>query len=105
MPFMEEPFVSGSCLGTDAAEHVARCAEAYCAAEGERITLQNEARVNVLHAEGRDLTERRVSLVERLRAMPPPGDPQACRRRAAWYWSVGGLLAAAAFGFAIIGLD
>src|SRR5689334_12802190 len=102
MPF-EEPVDSGARLGADAVDHVSRCAEQYCAAECERMTLANEPRLNVLRIEGRDLTERAERLEEEIRKLPKPaGDLESRKRKAHFYWTVGILLILAAFAFTVI---
>jgi hypothetical protein len=100
-----DPIDSGARLGADAVEHVNECATRYCDAECERVALVNGARIGALHAEGRDLADRRAGLRDRLRSMVPPGGGSPSRRRVAWYWTVGAFLTLAAFGFSIIGFS
>jgi hypothetical protein len=92
----------GSRFGNEAAEHIAKRAEAYCEYERERIELSNQPRIMELHFEGKHLATRERELPERLQRTAPPLALPSRRRRARYYWAVGIILTLAAFFFSLI---
>lgn len=100
----EIPDLGGS-FGNEAAEYVARRAEAYCECERHRIGLANYPRIVALHVEGTHLAECERNLVERFARAKAMGDLGQPHRRARYYWAAGIILAVAAFFFSLIAFE
>lgn len=96
---------TGEVIGTEAAMHVDRHSESYCASERQRIETVNRpailalrARVGLLHDEARDLEDR-------IKAAAPPGTLEARKRKAAFRYAIAALLTIAAFIFSVLAFD
>src|SRR6266853_460722 len=92
----------GSQLGYDAVEHIAQRAEDYSDYERQRIALTNEARINALHIEGSHLAAKEHQIQERLQHAVPAGHMGHRRFTERYYWTIAGVLIAAAFFFSLI---
>ena len=96
---------TGEVIGTEAAMHVDRHSESYCASERQRIETVNRpailalrARVGLLHDETRDLEDR-------IKHAAPPGTVQARKRKAIFRYAIAALLTVAAFIFSVLAFD
>jgi hypothetical protein len=95
----------GELLGRGAAERVLNMAEAYCECERQQLELTNQAKIQPRHAELSLLIIQERDLKERIRQAPPPGDRQARRRKALYYWAVTLLVTLAGFFFSLVAFD
>jgi len=105
MNWYQETLGHGEHLGHEAAEHIARIADEYCAHERRFIELENEPRINELHVEGRELVGRKREWEELLRRTPRPGDGRNRRMRAAICAVIGLLLTFVAFWFSLLSFE
>jgi hypothetical protein len=95
----------GETLGRGAVERVLSMAEAYCECERQQLELTNQAKIQPRHAELSLLITQERDLKERIRLAPPPGDRQARRRKALYYWAVTLLVTLAGFFFSLVAFD
>ncbi len=95
----------GQTLGFEGVGSVVNKVEEYCAYEERRITLKNQPRILSLQAQIAILQDEEQTVEERLKHAQPPCDFRNRRRKAAYYWTVGVLLALAAFVFSLLAFD
>lgn len=95
----------GEELGMEAAMHVERHGEQFCAAERQRIETVNRPKIMALRAKLAVLREDEQNLQERIYKAPPEGDLRSRRRRAFLLYAITVLLTIAAFTFSLLAFD
>jgi hypothetical protein len=101
----QENFHGGSQLGYEAAEHITKVAQEYCAQQREYLELVNEPRINELYVEVQALLVRKSELEEVLRRTPRPGAGRGRRIMATVCAVIGVILMCVAFFFSLLSLE
>jgi len=101
----QEDLHCGTGLGYEAAEHIAKIAEDYCASQRRFLELANEPRINKLQVEGQELMRRKCALEDVLRRTPRPGDRHGRRFRAVACLAIGVVLTIVAFFFSLLSFE
>lgn len=101
----QEDLHCGTHLGYEAAEHIAKIAEDYCASQRQFLELTNEPRINELQVEGQELVRRKRALEDVLRRTPRAGDRWGRKSRAVACLAIGVLLTFVAFFFSLLSFE
>ncbi len=101
----QEDLHCGAHLGHEAAEHIAKIAEDYCASQRQVLELANQPRINELRVEGQEVIRRKRDLEELLRRTPHPRDTRGRKLRAVACWAIGVVLTFVAFFFSLLSLE
>lgn len=95
----------GGEFGMEAANHVDRHSESYCASERQRIETANKPAILSLRARIGQLQIQERDLEGRIYHALPPGTFQARRLRAIFRYAIAALLTVAAFIFSVLAFD
>jgi hypothetical protein len=95
----------GRQLGFEGVEHALGNAEHFSHYERQRIELTNRAPILALKANIALLSQRELTLQDKLRKAAPPGNLRARRRKAVYYWAVTAILTVAGFFFSLLAFD